>query len=111
MQKPKKLGLKLTATLMLIGYTVIMLLTPFACPIKSITGISCLGCGLTRAFLSAFRLDFVSAFSHHFMFWSVPLLFVCFLLDGKLFKSKKINIVFYILILAGFIINWIMHLK
>lgn len=35
------------------------------CPIKFLTGISCPGCGMTRALVSALRLDFRQAFSYH----------------------------------------------
>ena len=36
-----------------------------SCPIKFITGISCPGCGMTRALIHALRLDFASAFFYH----------------------------------------------
>ena len=36
-----------------------------SCPIKFLTGISCPGCGMTRALIHALRLDFVSAFYYH----------------------------------------------
>lgn len=38
------------------------------CPIRLITGISCAGCGMTRAWLAAFRLDFSEAFRFHPLF-------------------------------------------
>ena len=39
------------------------------CPIKYLTGISCAGCGMTRAWRCVLKLDFARAFSYH------PLLF------------------------------------
>ncbi len=80
------------------------------CPILTLTGIPCLGCGMTRAVGSALRLDFAGAFSYHFMFWSLPLLFFCFMKDGRIFKNKYLNLIFYALILAGFVANWILKL-
>ena len=68
--------------------------------------IPCPGCGMTRAWLSALSLDFASAFRHHFMFWSAPLLYLWFLFDGKLFKNRKINKAAFILIALGFAANW-----
>lgn len=53
------------------------------CPIKYFTGISCAGCGMTRAWLSILRLDFLSAFYYHPLFWIPPIAIV-----GILFKSK-----------------------
>ncbi len=38
------------------------------CPSKVLFGIPCPGCGLTRAYKAALRLDFQSAFSHHPLF-------------------------------------------
>lgn len=35
------------------------------CPIKYVTGISCLGCGMTRAWISVLHLDFKGAFYYH----------------------------------------------
>lgn len=40
------------------------------CPIKLLTGISCAGCGMTRALISAVRLDFSAAFEYHPL-WAV----------------------------------------
>ncbi len=38
------------------------------CPIRLVTGVSCAGCGMTRAWLAALRLDFAEAFSFHPLF-------------------------------------------
>ena len=35
------------------------------CPVKHFLGVSCPGCGMTRACLSALRFDFASAFYYH----------------------------------------------
>lgn len=35
------------------------------CPIKFFTGISCAGCGMSRAWLALLRLDFPAAFAFH----------------------------------------------
>ena len=35
------------------------------CPIKYLTGISCPGCGMSRAYFSLFRLDLNAAFDYH----------------------------------------------
>lgn len=43
------------------------------CPIKFLTGISCPGCGMTRAVLSLLTLDFKAAFYYHPLF---PLAFI-----------------------------------
>lgn len=38
------------------------------CPIRYILGISCPGCGMTRAWLAVLHLDFAAAFSYHPLF-------------------------------------------
>ena len=35
------------------------------CPIKFVTGISCPGCGMSRAYLSVLTFDFKAAFYYH----------------------------------------------
>ncbi|MDR2736552.1 MAG: DUF2752 domain-containing protein [Gracilibacteraceae bacterium] len=40
----------------------------FGCPFLAVSGIPCPGCGMTRAFLAFFRLDFAQAFLYHPMF-------------------------------------------
>ena len=40
----------------------------YKCPIKTIFGINCPSCGMTRAFIAAIKLDFRSAFQYHPLF-------------------------------------------
>lgn len=42
------------------------------CPIRFVTGISCAGCGMTRAWLSVLSLDFSDAFYYHPLWPLVP---------------------------------------
>ena len=57
------------------------------CPIKFLTGISCPGCGMSRACLHALKLDFSSAFFFHPMWITLP--FVIFFLIFFKWKKKK----------------------
>ena len=43
------------------------------CPIKYITGISCAGCGMSRAWMAFLQLDIAKAFAYHPLFWLVPI--------------------------------------
>lgn len=63
-----------------------MYLLHIPCPIKLVTGISCPGCGMTRAYVSLLRLDPRAAFSYHPL-W--PLLPVLLLVLPILRKKKK----------------------
>ena len=52
------------------GYIIIS----FGCPIKKILGISCPGCGLTRAYKSLMHGNIKQAFYYHPLFWTIPIL-------------------------------------
>lgn len=45
-----------------------MQLAGITCPIRHFTGISCAGCGMTRAWIRVFHLQFHEAFSYHPLF-------------------------------------------
>ena len=51
----------------------VLYVTGIGCPIKFATGISCPGCGMTRAWLSALSLRFDLALAYHPLFWLLPL--------------------------------------
>ena len=54
------------------------------CPIKFITGISCAGCGMTRAWFSVLELNFLQAFHFHPLFWTVPVIFFVYLFRKRI---------------------------
>ena len=58
------------------------------CPIKFLTGISCAGCGMTRAWFHVLQFDFQSAFFYHPLWALAPILIILILLRQKL--NKKI---------------------
>ena len=51
---------------------VVLQLLGVTCIIKHLTGISCPGCGMTRACMSALRLDFSAAFAYHPLWIALP---------------------------------------
>ena len=104
--KIHNLKLKIIAIILVFVYAAVLYFTPIDCPFKMLFKIPCPGCGMTRAWLSVFSLNLLKAFSYHKMFWSVPVLFAGFLLDGKIFKSKKANALLWGVIAVGFILNW-----
>lgn len=96
----------------LVGYSVliaVLYVLKVPCLFQHFFHIPCFGCGMTRALLSAVRLDFISAFKYHPMFWSVPLLLVFLFKNGNLF-SKRADKIILIFIASGFLINWIIQI-
>ncbi|MBQ8498051.1 MAG: DUF2752 domain-containing protein [Clostridia bacterium] len=77
------------------------------CLYKAISGIPCPTCGITRAYLALLRLDIQAAFAYHPLFWTVPILFLFYLFDGKIFSKKALNIMIPSVIVALFFIRWI----
>ena len=61
------------------------------CPFYSAFHLPCITCGMTHAYLALLRLDIVGAFGYHPMFWSIPVLYAFFLLDGRVFKRTWLN--------------------
>lgn len=68
-------------------FVAVMSVTGIGCPIKYLTGISCAGCGMTRALLCALSLNFEEAFAYHPL-WAA-LIPVCVMLAVLEIKKKK----------------------
>ncbi len=110
MRKIKDLKSKLLLTACYGIILVVFWYLQVPCIFKHFLNVECLGCGMTRAILSAIKFDFKVAFMYHPMFWSVPLLYLYFLFDGKLIGKKIPDTIILILIMIGFILNWIFKL-
>lgn len=78
------------------------------CPIKFVTGISCLGCGMTRAWLSLLRLDFSAAFYYHPLFMLPPVAAVVYILKSKI--NLKIYKIIMLTLVMAFIIIYLYRL-
>ena len=61
----KKYGRVIVAWLLIIGAYGLLFALGITCPIRHLLGISCPGCGMTRACVSALQLDFSAAFNYH----------------------------------------------
>lgn len=97
------------ALLMLALYGAMLLLqTP--CVFKYFFHIPCPGCGMRDALWALMRLDFAGAFSCHPMVWSLPLLPVLVLTDGRPTKSRGVNRLILGIVLGGFLISYIYRL-
>ncbi len=68
------------------GFYAVLMLLGITCPIKYLTGVSCMGCGMTRAWLSLLRLDFRGAVAYHPLFWLPPPFLLCYFFRDRLPK-------------------------
>lgn len=59
-------------------------ITGIGCPIRFLTGISCPGCGMTRAVFSLLCLDPASAFHYHPLVFFLPFIFIVYLFRRKI---------------------------
>ena len=54
------------------------------CPILYLTGISCAGCGMSRAWLCLAQLDIAGAFAYHPLFWLPPVVLAALVLRRRM---------------------------
>ncbi|MCM1191873.1 MAG: DUF2752 domain-containing protein [Butyrivibrio sp.] len=86
----------------------VMHLVGIGCPIKFVTGISCLGCGMTRAWLSVLKLDFSAAFYYHPLFMLPPVAVIVYFIKSKI--NLKIYKIIMLTIVAAFITIYLYRL-
>lgn len=97
-------------TAVYLGAVALLFRLGITCIFRQYLGFVCPGCGMTRAILSVLRLDFVAAFRYHPMFWSMPILYLYFLLDKGLFREKRWNTLLLSGIGVGFLVQWLIKL-
>lgn len=83
-------------TLCLTVYLALTSLLNITCLIKYITGVSCPGCGMTRALKSLIVFDFSKAFYYHpLVFFIIPIAVLLLVFTvNKMYKTRKIFITF-----------------
>ena len=99
---------KLAAVILVGALYLGMFALGITCPIKFATGISCAGCGMTRAWLSVLRLDFESAFYYHPLYWILPPAGVLYLAGNRL--NRKFRMACFYAICAAFVIVYLYRL-
>ena len=81
------------------------------CLVKRIIGIPCMGCGMSRAFISLISFNFAEAFYFHPLVFIVPFIVAVFLFQetkflGKIYRSK----IWWSSILLLFVIVYIIRM-
>ena len=72
------------------------------CPIKYITGISCAGCGMSRAWIALLHFNIHEAFMYHPLFFLPPVVVIFMLLKSKI--NIKIYKIFMFTMAGAFVI-------
>ena len=94
---------KISAVIAVAALYIFFAVTGIGCPIKFITGISCAGCGMTRAWLAVLHLDFKTAFYYHPLFWTIPPALAVLLLRRH-FSKKILSILLFLFVLLFVIV-------
>ena len=105
--KIKNIGIKLTVTFAFAICVMLLYVSNIGCVFRRFFGIVCPGCGLTRALISLFQLDFSASFTYHPFLFTVPLLYLYFLYDGHIF-GKVADVCIPCGIFLAFFVRWIL---
>ena len=66
----------------------IFIFLDFECFFQKYFNIPCLGCGMTRAWKSVLKGDFIQAFEYHRAYWTVPIIFIYIFFKKGTFSFK-----------------------
>lgn len=91
------------AAFAVVGFYLLLAASGIGCPIKFVTGISCAGCGMTRAWLALLRLDVRTAFKYHPLFCLPPVALIVFAMKDKMSKKLYQFLLFTIVMLFGIV--------
>ena len=82
----------LTAIAAVAALYLVLFWVGITCPIKWFTGVSCPGCGMSRAWFRVLHLDLSGAWAFHPLFWSAPFLLAAFLLRYRFPMVWKVTL-------------------
>lgn len=88
----------IAAILTVVAFYTVLQLMGITCPIKFLTGISCAGCGTTRAWLAFLRGDIRTALYYHPMFWVPPIALLLYMKRSKIHKTIFFLAIFFIIL-------------
>lgn len=98
----------ISAIAAIVIFYLVLQLFGITCPIKFITGVSCPGCGMTRAWFSLLRFDISKAFYYHPLFFIPPFALIILMVKRKIKPSIYKALLYSIFIV--FILTYIYRL-
>ncbi|ROR28182.1 uncharacterized protein DUF2752 [Mobilisporobacter senegalensis] len=93
----------------LLLYILIIYFTGYGCPFRFFLGLSCPGCGMTRAWVQVLHLHFADAFYFHPLYFLVPIMGIIWLFEDKI--NPKWNKFFWIIIALLFIVVYFIRFQ
>lgn len=82
----------------------------FGCPIRYFTGISCPGCGMTRAVWALLQLDFKAALHYHPLVFILPIPAAILLARKRVLRTKRRRQVFTAAMVGLFLVVYFYRL-
>ncbi len=108
--KPSHLGIKFSVLLLSGVCLAVYVSQNGACLFRSLTGIPCPACGMSRAWLALLHGDLAGAFRYHPLFWTIPLLILLVIWDGRPFRKEVFNQILSIGLVAAVGLCWVVRL-
>ena len=84
---------------------IFLYVTGIGCPIKFLTGVSCPGCGMTRAWIAALSGQFDLAMVYHPLFWTIPLIVVTAMFRERI--PRRLYIGMLIVCMVALLAVWV----
>lgn len=108
LKKKKNILEPLSACLAVVAFYAFLQCIGITCPVKFVTGISCAGCGMTRAWMALLHLDFSKAVYYHPLFWLPPVALVIFACRKRM--NQKVYKILMFTMAVVFVIVYICRL-
>lgn len=103
----KKLGTCFFTAALIFAVYLFFHIFDIGCLIKFMSGISCAGCGMSRAWLSVLNGDFCGAFYFHPLFIIPPIYLIVFLFRNKMDTAafRTVTVIFALVFIAVYAIR------
>ena len=93
------LKIRQTLNIILLFALIAVFYLSFGCPVRLLTGVSCPGCGMTRALFALLKLDFSLAFEMHPLVFLLPIALAVYLLRKRIPKKAMTALCVFALVL------------
>lgn len=80
------------------------------CPIRFVTGISCPGCGMTRAWVELLRLHPLAALAYHPLFWVFPLAVIACVAPARTQRGRTLRTAVAVVAIVALLGLWVVRL-